>query len=227
VRLALTLVLTLAGLVVAPALVHAQAEPAPPGYVPPGKSEPEAPPPSPLKWHIAVDARLAVPLQPLSSLPPVGWGAGVQITRALVDIGRLRFGIGFDFAYQRVQREKEVMIPFGPTQQYVSHMTFAGLAVFDGIFGRVRPWLALGPGLSVARYRDPPVTTMDLDVSADAVLPLVEAAFGLGIELAHQIDLGLAGQVDLTFSSQSVGSPPVTPFQPGLFSLRLDVGFRF
>jgi hypothetical protein len=216
------------GLVLAPALARAQAEPAPPGYVPPGKHEPEPPPPSPLKWHVAVDARLAVPLAGgPTGLPPVGWGAGVALSRALVDFGRLRLGVGADFAYQRVQHDKETSIPFGPTQQFLSHMTFAALFVVDGILGRLRPWLAAGAGLSVAQYRDPPTDVSQMDVSTSAVLPLVQLGLGLGIELYRNIDLGFGGQFDFTFSSLSVGSPPRQPFQPGLFSARLDLGFRF
>ena len=86
-----------------PALAWAQAEPAPPGYVPPGQHEPEPPPPSPCSWHIAVNARLAVPLGTIPpNLAPVGYGGGIQITRALIDFGRMRLGVGTDFAYQRI-----------------------------------------------------------------------------------------------------------------------------
>lgn len=196
--------------------------------MPPGKSEPEPPPPSPLKWHVAVDARLAVPMGTApTGLPPVGWGAGVSLARALVELGRLRLGVGADFAYQRVQRDKTSSIPFGPTQQFLSHMTFAALFVVDAILGRLRPWLAAGAGLSVAQYRDPPTDVSQTDVNANTVLPLLQLALGLGVELTHNVDLGLGGQVDLTFSSLSFGSPPRQPFQPGMFSLRLDLGFRF
>jgi hypothetical protein len=211
-----------------PTSAWAQAEPAPPGYVPPGKHKPEEPTPSPLKWHVAVDARLAVPMATTTTgLPPVGWGAGVALSRALVEFGRMRFGVGADFAYQRVQHDKQTTIPFGPTQQFLSHMTFAGLLVLDGILGRVRPWLAAGAGLSVAQYRDPPADAMKMDVNANAVVPLVQLGLGLGVELRHNVDLGVGGQFDLTFSSLSVGAPPQQPFQPGLFSVRLDLGFRF
>jgi hypothetical protein len=122
----------LCALLLAPALARAQAEPAPPGYVPPGQHEPAAQPPSPYKWHVAVDARLAVPLGTMPpDLAPVGYGAGVQITRALVDVGRMRFGVGGDFAYQR--------IPDSTSDHFLSHMTFAALAVLDGWCDRLRP----------------------------------------------------------------------------------------
>ena len=200
-------------------LARAQAEPAPEGYVPPGKHEPEAPPPSPLKWHLAVDARLAVPLGAVpSNLASVGYGGGVQITRALVDLGRMRVGVGADFAYQRIPHASD---------EFLSQMTFAALAVLDGIFGRVRPWIAAGAGISVAEYRKPATIQMPVAIDSNAVVPLVEAGLGLDVEVARHVDVGLAGELDLTFSSLTVGTPSVQAFQPGLFSARLELGFRF
>jgi hypothetical protein len=202
-----------------PALAWAQAEPAPEGYVPPGHHEPVAPPPSPLKWHISANARLAVPLGPMPpGLAAVGYGGGVQIARALVDVGRMRFGVGGDFAYQRIPHA---------TDEFLSHMSFSALAILDGIFGRVRPWLAAGAGLSVAEYRKPATEVMPVAIDANAVVPLVELALGLDVEVARNVDIGLGGELDLTFSSQTVGAPPVQAFSPGLFSARLGIGFRF
>lgn len=206
-------------LLLAPALARAQAEPAPAGYVPPGHREPEAPPPSPLLWHISANARFAVPLGTTPpDLPPVGYGGGVQITRALVDVGRMRAGIGGDFAYQRVPHS---------AAEFLAHTTFSALAVLDGIFGRFRPWIAGGPGLSVAEYHKPATEIMMKPIDVNTVLPMVELAFGLDIELTHNVDLGIGGELDLTFSSLTVGAPPVQAFQPGLFSTRIGIGFRF
>ncbi|MCA1664090.1 MAG: hypothetical protein LC659_07470, partial [Myxococcales bacterium] len=90
-------------LLLVPALARAQAEPAPEGYVPPGHEAPAGPPPAAEKNHIAASARLAVPMGgQLPGIAPVGFGAGVQLSRALVDVGRMRFGGGFDFGYLRV-----------------------------------------------------------------------------------------------------------------------------
>jgi hypothetical protein len=216
VALVLTFALTLT---LAPAVARAQAEPAPEGYVPPGHSEPEAPPPSPYKWHIAVDARLSVPLGTTpSDLAPVGYGAGVQVTRALLDIGRMRLGIGGDFAYQRIPHSND---------EFLSHMTFAALLVLDGIFGRLRPWLTAGAGLSVAEYQKPATPAMPVLTDVNPVLPLVQVALGLDIMIARNVDIGLGAGLDFTFSSLTVGAPPVQAFQPGLFSARLGIGFRF
>ena len=203
-----------------PALAWAQAEPAPPGYVPPGHHEPEEPPPSPLKWHVSANARLAVPLGTVpAELASVGYGGGIQLTRALVDFGRMRFGVGADFAYQRIPHS---------TDDFLSDMTFAALLVLDGIFGRVRPWLTAGAGLAVDEYRKPAdPMTMAVAIDANAVVPLVQLALGLDVEISHNVDIGVGAGLDLTFSSLSVGSPPIQAFQPGLFSVRLGVGFRF
>ena len=218
---AIVCLLLLAALALRPAIAWAQAEPAPPEYVPPGHHEPEPPPPSPLRWHISANARLAVPLGTTPpNLAPVGYGGGIQMTRALVDFGRMRFGVGADFAYQRIPRS---------TDEFLSDMTFAALLVLDGIFGRVRPWLTAGAGLAVDEYRKPadPPMAMPMANDANPVVPLVQLALGLDVEITHNVDLGVGGGLDLTFSSLTVGAPPVQAFEPGLFSLRLGVGFRF
>jgi hypothetical protein len=217
-----------AGVAAAPRPLWAQAEPAPPGYVPPG-GEPVEAPPSPIKWHIAVDGRLAVPMGSLPpALPGVGWGAGVQITRAIVDLGHgLRFGLGADFAYLRVEHDRGTP-GYGAHLQFLGHTTFAALVVLDGIYGRVRPWLAAGGGFSVAQYRDPgngtdPATNIDVVT----VVGLIQLALGLDIAIKWGVDIGVGAQVDLTISNREVGAPPVRVFAPGIFSPRLGVGFRF
>jgi hypothetical protein len=216
-----------ATVVIAPARAWAQAEAAPPEYVPPGHEKPP-PPPSPYKWHIAVEAELVAPIgaRP-SSLPPVGWGASVQLSRALVDVGRLRFGLGASFAYHRVQDDIKSTIPFGNVQQYLAHMTFAGLLVLDGIFGRLHPWLGAGAGVSVAQYSLPPSSPSDSGVSLQEVVPLIQIALGLDVEIYKRVEITLAAELDPTFSSRAVGTPPRTPFAPGLFVVRHGVGFRF
>jgi hypothetical protein len=209
----------LATLVFAPALARAQAEPAPEGYIPPGRGEAPPPPPSPYKWHISANARLAVPLGTMPpNLFPVGYGGGIQVTRALIDVGRMRLGIGGDFAYQRIPHSSD---------EFLSQMSFAALVVLDGIYGRLRPWISVGAGLGVDQYRKPATPTMPVLTDVDTVVPLVQIALGLDVEIARNVDIGFGGGFDLTFSSLTVGAPPVQAFQPGLFSARLGIGFRF
>lgn len=211
--------LLLAALLSWPALARAQAEPAPEGYIPPGQTEPPPPPPAKEKNHIEVTARLAVPFgTQLPGLARVGVAGGIQLSRALVDIGgRMRFGVGFDFGYLRV----------GSDTSQVANWNFAALAVLDGIFGRWRPWLAAGGGLAVGYFRQPPLDPSMPPVSVTGVLPLVQLSLGLDVEISHGVEIAAGGEFDLTFSSLVVGSPPARPFDPGMFAARLGIGFRF
>ena len=226
---------------VAPVLL-AQAEPAPDDYVPPGHSRPdsgEGPPvkPYPKPWLITVDASLPFTLGTVSpTLPPVGWGAGLSIGRALLNYGHLRLGIGAQFAYQRVQHEKHSQVVFGDLTQSLANTTFAGMLFVDEIFGRVRPWFNIGGGFSVAQYFDPDITGSTQNVTAVAVVPLLQIAAGVSVEITRGNELGLGGHFDLTFSDIDRGPPvptgqsstPVhTVFAPGLVSVRLQLGFRF
>ena len=87
---------------------------------------------------------------------------------------------------------------------------------------------AAGAGLSVAEYRKPADREMmPIAIDANAVVPLVQLALGLDVEVARNVDIGIGAGLDLTFSSLTVGAPPVQAFQPGLFSVRLGLGFRF
>ncbi|MDB4970011.1 MAG: hypothetical protein JWN44_5700 [Myxococcales bacterium] len=211
---------------IAPSTARAQAEPAPEGYIPPGKTEPEAPPPSPLKWHIGADGRAPIAFRVPPGLPTVGWGAGAQVTRALIDLRRIRFGAGLDFGYARFSPDFVVRQP--DTSHHLAHMTFAAIAVFDAIVGRLRPWLTAGVGLSAAWYFQPPPPggTGPL-TEVQTVVPVVQLELGLSVEVYRGIDIGVAGHLDLTFSSLSVGSPPFAVFDGGFFSPKLEVGFRF
>lgn len=208
-----------------PRPARAQAELAPEGYVPPGKREPEPPPPSPLKWHIAADGRAPVALRQGPGLPSVGWGAGVQVTRALVDFGRIRFGVGADFGYARFS--PDLSVPSPDFSHHLAHMTFAGLLVFDAIVGIVRPWFAVGAGVSAAWFYQRNPDPMQPPADVRTVVPVVELEVGVALAVYRGIDIGLAGHLDLTFSSLSAGFPPSAVFAGGMFSPRLEVGFRF
>ena len=59
------------------------------------------------------------------------------------------------------------------------------------------------------------------------VVPVVQLELGVSVAVYKNIDIGVAGHIDLTFSSLSVGSPPFKVFDGGFFSPRLEVGFRF
>ncbi len=213
--------------------VWAQAEPAPESYRPPrrpGMPQPQEAPQRQAeeqlpKWHIAVAPHLNYLFgDPPSGLPRLGYGAGVQVARALVPIGRARFGVAGDFAYDRFSHDKATG-PFTSGTEFVAHATFAGLLMIDGIAGRIRPWIGLGGGFSVANYESPMSADVPMGISRVGVAGLVKIALGLGVRVYQGFELGLRGDFDLTISSENVGGKDV--WQPGLFSLGLDLGFRF
>ncbi len=216
-------------------LARAQAEQAPPEYVPPNRpsgpratpppTSPDAPPPPPRKvlpqdepkWHALVAPRMVVRLgDGPAGLPVIGYGGGVAVGRALVPLGRARFGLGFRFAYDRVFADKPA--PLSGTQ-FLSHATFGVALQIDGIYGRVRPWGSVGGGMSVAVYEEPALPGIK-GASLVGVAGLVQLALGLAVRVYESFELGLHGEFNFTFSD--------TPeFTPGLFALALDIGFRF
>lgn len=217
----------------------AQAEPAPESYVPPTqRNQPNGPgeggkwrlDPEQPRWHIFVAPRLVLPLSTMpNGLPSVGLGGGVQVHRALVPIGRvLRFGVGFDFAYDRIFGSAD------PNPNNVSHATFAAVLVFDALVGpdeRLRPFVALGGGLSVGSFQFTAGTSMSApgapSQSISEALGLVHISAGLQARVYQSFCLGVHGETNITFSSTTGGVPPVALFQPGFAEVVLDLGFRF
>lgn len=223
----------------APASVWAQAEPAPSSYVPPGKSEPDpttAPAPTPPPWHIAIDFRLVASLDEVSAtLPRVGWGGGLNLSRAVFHRGPLRFGLGIDFAYNNIENSKQIVAPeTGNSRHYLSHATIAPQIVMDSISGRLRPFLAVGFGLSVGHYYEAPRDlTMAKIVDDVDVLPMAQLQLGLDVAVWRTLEVGLVASLDLTFSNRTQTSPDdpmgtaYSIFSPGIFMLQLQCGFRF
>jgi hypothetical protein len=228
-----------------PPQLLAQAEPAPDDYVPPGHSRPDPTtpprPPNLHPWVLSLEASLVAKLTTVSpALPPIGWGAGITITRALAFFGPMRFGLGAQFGYQRIEHLKIVnmnnadglaqALNFG--EQFLAHTTFAALLVLDGIFGRLRPWFDAGAGFSVAQYYDPATMAGTPSINVTDVVGLITLATGVSVLITRGIEVGLAGHFDFLVSSRNepaVGTttPTFSTFSPGLFSARLQVGFRF
>jgi hypothetical protein len=211
----------------------AQAEPAPEGYVPPSQRQIPGQPregdswkldPDQPKWVISVAPRLVLVLGSTTpAVPSIGLGGGVAVHRAVLPLGRaLRLGVGFDFAYDRVFH--------GDTnQEQLAHATFAGVIVLDALVGpadRLRPFLAVGGGLSVGDYEDAnaPVGTPR---SLTEALGLLHLKAGLAVRLYAGFEVGAHVEANLTFSTTTAGAPPVQVFQPGFLEVALDLGFRF
>lgn len=217
------------------AVPQLQAEPAPPGYVPPAQPSgpsagpPAGPPDAGSMWHLSVGARLSVRLgseQP--ALPTVGYGAGVQLGRVLVVLGPIRLGAAFDFGYDRFAHDKAStpMVVYGNYTQYVSHAAFAGVVVADALVDRLRLWGAAGAGASIAHYEDPAPGAAPL-VSETDILPVVKLATGAGWAFEERIEIGLHVELELLFSSVRAGSPPQPLFGPGIVAFGFDLGLRF
>jgi hypothetical protein len=225
---ALVLVLAMA----LPSTVLAQAEPAPEGYVPPSQRQIPGQPregdswkldPNQPKWVISVAPRLALVLGPTTmAVPSIGPGGGVSVHRALLRLGSaLRLGVGFDFAYDRVYH--------GDSSEQLAHATFAGVVVLDALVGpadRLRPYLAVGGGVSVGDYEDA-MAPVGTPRSLTEALGLVHLKTGLAVRVIQTFELGAHVEANLTFSGTTAGAPPVQVFQPGFLEVALDFGFRF
>jgi hypothetical protein len=209
-----------------------QAEPAPPGYVPPSRPQGAAPAEAPNvgpMWHLVAGARLSLRLGESSSpLPRVGYGAGVQLGRVIITLGLVRFGAAFDFAYDRFAHDKvtTAMVVYGNHTQYVSHAAFAGDLVTDAFVGRLRLWGAAGAGASISHYEDPAPGGPPV-VSETDVLPVLKFATGAGWAFVERIEIGLHVEVELLFSSVRGGTPPQELFGPGVVAFGFDLGLHF
>jgi hypothetical protein len=228
-------------------VAYGQAEPAPPGYVPPahptGATQAPTPPAgvapregSPAElvldkpWYIGVGLRGDFRLGAGSDqLPQFGWGGVVEAERAIVHLGPLRFGIGAEFSYDRFAQDK---LPAGTkiTQsdvQFVSHSVFAAHLLLDLKFRWVRPWLHAGGGVSIAEYQNPSTTVGQAGTSVSEAVPLAFGAIGFGVAITPEMELGLRGELLLTFSRTTVEMPPLQPFEPGLVAAGGYLGFHF
>jgi hypothetical protein len=219
----------------------AQAEPAPPDYVPPAQrglpargepSRPSRPPPPPSKpitpefrdipqrYELAASARLTFRIgDGPDGLPQLGFGGGVRFHAALVRLGRVRLGVGAHFAYDKISRDTSSII-VAPTTQQLTHATFAAVAVADALLWRLRPWVAAGGGFSVASYTEPAAMPGAMPIDDQSVLGLATVAGGCTLDVYEGFELGVHADALFTFSSAPW-------FSPGVVGLALDAGFRF
>jgi hypothetical protein len=168
--------------------------------------------------------------------PPLGWGFGLQLSASLLPLGALRLGFVLDFAQDRFSRI--FAEPEGATQALI-HTTFAAQALLDWPGRWVRPYLAAGVGLSLARHESPfldPASETGDGVST-AVAPLLRLGAGLGISPLRWFEFGPAVDLSFTFSGRQGGvidqgggllAPATGPiFQPGWWSVGSFVAYRF
>jgi hypothetical protein len=220
---------------------YAQAEPAPEGYEPPSgvpismdprrkEDEREA---RRHRWVLAVQPRLVIALASNQGdqLPLVGFGAGVGLSGAFAIFGRSRLAIGFSFAYERRQHTDvpPPMIENGDTIEYDAHASFSADLKLESFFlgGVLRPWVMIGPAMSVATYSRPPTLADQAGLYNTQVLPGLRAGAGLAGHVAANVEIGGRVECLATFNDHALGVNGIHPLTPGNFSVGLDVGFRF
>ena len=224
---------------IAPQLARGQAEVAPESYEPPpGVAMSEDPSLADARreaqerrWLIGVQPRLVIAMGTPGGLPRVGWGAGVNASRAVLVMGRARVGLGLSFSYERVQHDKapSAASKLQSGTQWLSHAAFSAdlkLEIFTA-GGKVRPWAMIGPAMSIAMYADPPSDGNPDGSYETAVLPALRAAVGCGVEVGHAVEVGGRLEWLATFNGHKIAATDINPFLPGNFSIGVDVGFRF
>ena len=229
----------------------AQAEVAPEGYEPPA-GVPVSKDPRQLEcereahahlWNVTAQPRLVIALGDGkgAGLPRFGFGAGASFSRAVLVFGRTRLGLGITFAYERQQHEtvRAPSFQVGDTTQFLSHASFSVDVKLETFYlrGVLRPWLALGPALSIASYSEPPSTQFSEGLKNTSVLPGLRASVGIAGTVSTGVEIGGRAEWLATFNGPALGEFPspdpmlarkaITPMTPGNFSVGVDVGFRF
>jgi hypothetical protein len=230
-----------------PAVALGQAEPAPPGSVPlagpPGPGGPGAPPPGPPpearrppRVRVAGDLRFSgLRGEAAQAAAPLGWGFGLQLSASLLPVGVMRFGFVLDFAQDRFQR---TIAAYPDLQQTLLHNTFAVQALLDLPTRYLRPYIAAGAGLSVARHESPlPDEANQMPYTFEVTtLPLVRVSAGLAVSPLRWFEIGVSGELSFTFSDQrggvldqgaTAGPAMAQLFAPGWGSLATWVGYCF
>jgi hypothetical protein len=219
---------------------RAQAEPAPEGYEPP-RGVPMSVDPRYIaceheararRWVLWVDPRLVLSMGDGSdSLLRVGWGLGVGISGAFVVFGRSRLSLGVSFTYERRQQTEVPPqdIANGDTIKWTSHAAFSLDLKLDGLYlgGVLRPWVAIGPAMSIAAFNAPPTLDDQAGLHDTSVLGGLRAGVGLAGEVASHVEIGGRAEWLAVFGGDPLGNVKVRPYTPGNFSVGLDVGFRF
>jgi|GEM_PF-6250756 len=229
-----------------PLVAWGQAEPAPPEYVPPSERPGPAPPASPYdpprtapdpqpptaerpvrlrdqpRWRMSVAPRMSIRIgDGPDGLPRIGYGAGVHLLRAIGVFGPLRLGLGASFAYDRLATDREA------GTQALAHYSFAAFGVLDTIVSRFRPFLTVGGGFSVGTYREPTTVIGAQNIDLTEAMGVVQLGLGFGVRIMQGFEVGLRGELDLTFSNTAVGPLARHPFSPGVFAACLDLAAAF
>jgi hypothetical protein len=194
---------------VSPALVLVtlllQAEPAPPPAVtppppppPPPLIVPEEPPPPPV-WRLGLTVGGSYRLgEAARDVPPkLGLAFSTFAGWQYAALGpHLELGLAASFSYQRYARTvnfKKMVTP-GVEMDAVgdrlfSTGDFAASQTLTAVFGRWRPWVSVGGGISLDHFTSPEARY--LPGESRRTLPLIQAGAGFHLEVAPQTDGGL------------------------------------
>ncbi len=173
----------------------AQAEPAPAEPTPPPVVAP-APPPAPvLNNRLAVFAGYARRLGDEGGAvgPRNGFTVGGGYERRIVPLPHdFEVGVGIDFGYQKFQTSvtATAMAMPGQTQTYsgdrvLSQTSFVATSSLAWRRARLRPFIQLGAGVTVAYFSTPEMALSPGNLTATQ--PLVRAAGGLEVAITPEI----------------------------------------
>jgi hypothetical protein len=231
---------------VSPALVLVtlllQAEPAPAPAVTPPPPPPPPPvvapeePQGPPVWALGVTIGGAYRLAPAAKDVPPALGLAFSTFAGwqYLTLGkRLELGLRASFGYHRFHRTVEFakMVSPGMEVQTVGDLQlsmgdFGAAQTLTAVFGRWRPWLSAGGGLSIGHFTSPEPKYAPGE--ARRTMPMVQAGVGFHVEVAPQTDGGLQLDWAHTFTSAYVASSG-SRFQ--LFgdrlALRIEMQYRF
>jgi hypothetical protein len=230
---------------VSPALVlvtlFAQAEPAPPPAVappappPPPLVLPEEPPEPPV-WALGLTIGGGYRLKPAAAdaPPALGLAFSTFVGRRYAALGRhLELGGAAAFSFQRYARTVKFPRMVAPGMEVqvdgdrqLSTGEFVASQTLTAVFGRWRPWLAVGGGVSIGHFTSP--ETRYRPGESRRVLPVVQGGAGFHLEVAPQTDAGLQLDYAHLFEPAYVteGGERLHVFGDRL-ALRLEMQYRF
>jgi hypothetical protein len=193
----------------------AQAEPAPAAEPPPpaGRAAPATPPfgttasgppaPEPLDNIFGVTVNFAHRLgregQRIGPANGVSVGGDYQ-RRYLVMPGGLELAAGLDFFYDRFSTDLtgQTMLDPGLAQRVVSQTNFALMQTVAWRHGRLRTFVEVGGGATIAFFSSPEIALRP--GSYDAVQPIARGAAGLSVVVYHDVAATLKGMYTHAFT---------------------------
>jgi outer membrane protein W len=213
----------------------AQAEPAPPPPAAPVVAKPAPPPPAPdntLGAYFGWGRRLGSEAQAVG--PANGISVGGSYQRRYLTFGAgFELGAAFDFFYDKFQTDVTgaTMVAPGqeqlfPSVRVISQTNFALLQTAAWRRGRVRPFVGIGLGATIAYFSSPELVFRP--GSFEAAQPFGRGMGGLDVVITHDTAVSLRAGYTLVFTHPTYTPNTTTySFLGDLFDLDLGVSFQF